>query len=127
MKESLFLEIVNGNFFMLSFCAILVFARYIVSNWREGYTFLRPAFALTGVFLGEFIIRLNFWFTRYNINTGGQYQTPSINITILGSLIASWAILCTIAVFSPAKLRNRAWILSLLATAIFLFLSLTWR
>jgi hypothetical protein len=124
-SESLLLEGVNGNFLLFSLAALVVFAHYMKTHWFEGYRFLAPAIALSTMFLGEVILRGNFWFARHMINMGyADFQAPSW-ITILGSTMASWGLLCTLAVFAPEQYRTRVWVSTLVVTAAFLSLTLS--
>lgn len=118
MSESLLLELVNGNFFILSICAVIIFTHYIVMHWSEGYLFLSPSISLWALFMGEIYLRANFWFARHMLNAG-FYVQPSNFMTITGSIICSWALLCMIAVFAPSRWRTRAWTLSLFVTIVF--------
>ena len=124
MKESILLEGMNSNFLILSVCAVLGFSFYIVKNWNEGYIFLRPAISLWGVFIGEIVLRGNFWWSRHVINGGDTTYQPAIWSTVIGSFISSWAILCMIAVFAPEKYRTRAWATSLFVSIAFTFMAL---
>lgn len=124
MKESFLLEGMNSNFLMLSICAVIGFSLYIIKNWNEGYLFLRPAISLWGVFVGEVLLRGNFWWARHVINSGDVAYQPVMWTTVVGSLISSWAILCMIAVFAPEKYRTRAWATSLFVSVMFTFLAL---
>lgn len=124
-QESVLLEAINGDFLVLSFCSVCIFSYYIVANWKEGYLFLRPAISLWAIFLGDTILRGNFWFARHMINAGHKSFEAYSSVTMLSVFISSWALLCMIAVFSPMKWRMRSWIISVMITVFFLILTLT--
>lgn len=125
MIENMQLEAVNAFFLALDVCALIIFTHYVAKNWLEGYRFLRPSIALWGIFFGEFILRANFWTARHWINAGQTEYYPSSTLTVLGSFIAGWSILCCIAVFSPDRWGKKPWVISALVTLIFVTLALT--
>jgi hypothetical protein len=124
MSQSHLLEGVNANFLVFTLSASLIFAHYIWANWDEGYRYLRAALAIEAVFVGEVILRLNFWWARHQLNAGNGYD-PSEFLTILGSATTSWGILCLILVFSPERWGGKAGYATLFASAAFLYWALT--
>lgn len=125
IRDAILLEGVNGNFLCYSFVALLIFSHYIWANWKEGYSFLRPALALWAVFCGDTLLRANFWYARHQNNGGDLLYSPPDWITILGTGLASWGLLCMIAVFAPQKWRTCSWILTLVFTIAFLFITMS--
>ena len=119
MKESLILELLNGAFFVLAFCASCVFTHYLWVKREYGYKALTPAIALTCIFYGETWLRGMFWYVRQNLNNGIQMQ-PSNTLLMLASVTVITGILCSIRVFSPSEWGNRGWVTSLIITIVFL-------
>lgn len=125
MIENVQLEAVNAFFLALDICALIIFSHYIAKNWNEGYRFLRPSIALWGLFFGEFVLRANFWSARHIINAGNLAYYPNTTVTVVGSFIAGWSILCCIAVFSPERWGKKPWVISAIVTLVFVTLALT--
>lgn len=119
MKESLILELLNGAFFILALCASIVFTHYLWVKRKFGYNALTPAIALTCIFYGEMILRGMFWYVRQQLNNGIPMQ-QSNTVLIIGSLVITTGILCSIRVFSPTEWGNRGWVTSLIITILFL-------
>lgn len=122
MSQSLPLELLNGALFILALCASCVFTHYLWTKRSLGYYALQPALALACIFYGETLLRGMFWFVRNQINNGVGMQ-QSNEILVVGSIIATVGILCSIRVFSPDSWGNKGWVVSLALTVLFLIWS----
>lgn len=124
MNQSYLLEGINGNFLVFSAAACIVFVHYVWANFHEGYKFLRAAIALIAVFGGEVILRANFWYTRHLVNDGHPGD-PNFWLTIIGSVLTSWGILCVIFVFAPERWRLKASVITVVTAVTFLYVTLS--
>ena len=114
MIESLILERMNASLSVASFCALIIFGRYIWKNLSEGYKFLRPAIAFASLWAGDAFLRTIFWASRHSINKGLGAQPPNY-LVIAGNLMLMASILCCIRVFSETNDGNWPWVISFFA------------
>lgn len=124
MTHSDALEAVNGGFFILSLAATYIFLHYIWMNRRIGYRCLRPAIAISVLFIGETCLRFYVWWLRDHINAGLPMVENTFLLALFSSIIAA-GVLCIIRVFSPESWGNKPWVIALLAAIAFIIYSVT--
>lgn len=109
MNHSVTLLILNGYLSVLSCCAFIIFAHYLIKNYREGYVQMRPAIALAVLWVGEIVLRAPLFYARAKIEAGYVVPIPNVAL-IIGGLTTIIALLCVIRVFSPAHWGNKSWV-----------------
>jgi hypothetical protein len=110
MTNSVLLLVLNGYLSILSFCALVIFSRYLYKNRSVGYQQLRPAIALCTLLLGELILRVPMFYIRTSSEIqGAQLPAPSTAL-LFGGIVTVIALLCVIRVFSPTGWGNRSWL-----------------
>lgn len=120
MNYSMTLMILNGYLSVLSICALGIFVYYLIRNRHAGYFEMRPAIALSTLWLGEIIFRLPIFLTRAQIESGNIIPIPQLPL-LIGGIITAIALLCIIRVFSPSHWGNKSWISAcILSTAVVL-------
>lgn len=123
MNRSLVLMALNGFLTVLSMSTFCLFIFYLKNNMKEGYVFLRPAIALTVLWVGDAFYKGPLWYTRQLINIGIPMEVPDETV-IIGGSITIVAYLCVIRVFSPARWGHKSWIYAFLFASIFTATSL---
>lgn len=120
MTHSLLLLVLNGYLATLAACALIIFVHYLYKNYHEGYVQMRPAIALTVLWIGDFVLRAPLFWVRAHIEAGYLRHPPNLAL-ILGGFISIVAFLCVIRVFSPMHWGNKSWVAALiLSTAVVL-------
>lgn len=123
LSDSVTLQVLNGYLFALGLCAMIIFAHYLYKNFEDGYQQLRPAIALTVMWLGLIILRGPLFFARTLVNAGAPTKEPLLSLA-LGGTIMVVSLLCIIRVFSPLHWGNKSWIAALIASTLVVGFSL---
>jgi hypothetical protein len=110
--ESVILERMNASLSIVTFCALVIFARYIWKNLDRGYWYLRPAIAFASLWVGDTFLRTVLWYVRHFINKGGSIQLPVLSI-VTGNAVLMVSVLCCIRVFSETDEGNLPWLITL--------------
>ncbi len=118
-NQSYFSEAINGFIFVLGVFAVGVFARWLFVNRKDSYKELRPALAVSAVFLGETTVRFSFWIGRHETNVGLiPNEMLFYCMSIVGGAILAWGMLCCMKVFAPEHCSFRVWLYALIAAAL---------
>lgn len=125
MTYSFWLEAINSSITVTSLFALGVFLHYIWLNWNEGYIFLRPAIAMSFIWIGEISLRAVIWEARHAFNSSpeGANIAPEPIILAVGYFILIAATLCCIRVFSPKEWGHKPWLLALAMSIVIAILS----
>lgn len=125
MLNNEIMEILNGFWFILISCFLLVLITWMRAHKHEvatNSTLFHAIAALTLYFFGAAFIRGLVWFKRFMFNSF-DIDIGWNALLIVAAVLPSWGLLCMIKVFTEKRWGHVAWVSSLGMAILFVTLT----